>query len=69
VTTMHMVFKGVGADQSLYWASHDGRNWSTADRPAPPVPDVGSSRGPAMTVFQGRIHLAWKGIWDDQHVY
>ena len=33
------------------------------------IPAANSSAGPALAAFDNRLHMTWKGVEGDQHVY
>ena len=65
-------WKGVEGDQRLFWASGpvsaSGTNPSEFDGPLN-VSNLNSSRGPALTVFNGKLFMAWKGVEGDQRLF
>jgi hypothetical protein len=64
--TLHLAWKGAGADSGIYVASaSDGVNWT----PQHNVPGVGTSTSPALAVFNGRLFMTWKGIEGDSGIY
>jgi hypothetical protein len=61
-------WKGIFRDQGIYYSQQrhiDGVTWE----PQRSVPGVGTSTGPALAVFRGRLHMAWKGIEGDQGIW
>jgi hypothetical protein len=61
-----MAWRGIGDDQTIYWAwSDDGDNWS--DRQ--PISNVGTADTPVLTVVNGRLFMLWRGIQEDWHLY
>jgi len=66
-------WKGYKDDQNIYWSSIDaqkpptpyGGTWAPQQR----IPNVSSSVGPALAVFNGKLFAAWKGYKDDQAIY
>jgi hypothetical protein len=52
-------WRGFGTDEGLYYSvSPDGLEWSV---PPAVIPGVGSSWGPSLCEFNGRLYAAWKG--------
>jgi Matrixin len=62
---MHMAWKGIPGDNSIYWSSFDGNNWS----PQVQIRGRGTSHGPALAVLGNKLYMFWKGIEDDSNVY
>ncbi|MEU0054474.1 matrixin family metalloprotease [Streptomyces sp. NPDC006309] len=63
----YMAWKGGKNDTGIWYASklpHDSE-WGSQIR----VPDVGTSCGPAIAWFNGRLHLAWKGRDEDKTIW
>ena len=65
---LHAVWKGPTGDQGLYYAYYGDNGWSTQYDPPQQFPSiVGSSVGPALTVFppepnnNSKRWAAWKG--------
>ena len=58
-------WKGGGSDQSIYFASFDGSNWTLPTL----FPGVGTSHGPAIISAFGTLLAAWKGIEGDSGIY
>ncbi len=61
-----MAWDGVPGDDAIYFAQNrqlDG--WDAQQR----VEGVGTSDRPALTMFAGRMWMAWKGIEDDSGLY
>lgn len=51
-------------DQSLLYAVLEGRNWST-----PALFPGGSSVGPSLALYNGKLYAAWKGANADEALY
>jgi len=64
-TDLVAAWKGFGADQSLWYSSFDGSNWSAPAK----IPNVGSSWGPSLAEFNGRLYAAWRGTGADQSLW
>jgi hypothetical protein len=62
---LYAAWKGASKDQSLWYASFDGTNWSSQRQ----IPGVSSSIGPSLTAFEGKLYAAWKGAYDDQRLW
>jgi hypothetical protein len=60
-----MAWKGIDNDQGIWFSSFDGSNWA----PQQNVSGVGTSVGPSLAVFNGRLFMAWKGIEGDQGIW
>jgi hypothetical protein len=61
-------WKGGGSNLGIYYStqnSEDGVTWTAPQN----VVGVGTSTGPALAVFQGKLYMAWKGIPGDQGIY
>lgn len=70
VTELVAAWRGPTNDQNLYFASYGG-TWmgQTEDSTYSPIPGVGSSHGPSLAQFQGRVYAAWIGEWGDEGIY
>ena len=66
-----MAFTGIAGDNNLYWTacSDSSADFAQAFSKVLPVPDTGSSIGPAMTIFNGWPLLVWRGIGGDTGLY
>ena len=51
-------------DQSLYYASYDGSQWSRS--PHAKIPGAASSIGPSLAAFGNKLYAMWKGEDTDQ---
>ncbi len=60
-----MSWKGIEGDQGIWFSSFDGNNWVGQQN----VTGVGTSIGPSLAVFNGRLFMAWKGIEGDQGIW
>jgi hypothetical protein len=60
-----MAWKGANLSQGIWWNSFDGVNWTDQDR----VPGVGTSVGPSLAVFDGRLYMVWEGANRDRDIY
>jgi hypothetical protein len=61
-----MAWKGEYSDPGIYYSSSpDGVNWATQTK----VTNVGTSKSPALCVFNGRIYLAWQGEYGDPRIF
>ena len=75
---LFMAWRGVGADQNLYWASTMFPNWDAQRRVVVPAGTrtPTTTKIPALAYYNGRIYLAWReerdpdgpGIWWASHV-
>jgi hypothetical protein len=67
--TIYMAWKGVnrpGSDDiKIYYSSFDGSNWA----PQQIVPNVGTTGGLSLTVFNNMLCLSWKGQGDDTRIF
>jgi hypothetical protein len=52
-------------DQSLYFATFDGTEWSAQSQ----IGGVASSVGPSLATFNGRLYAIWKGEGSDESLY
>ncbi len=69
VDALFMVWKGVRGDPGIYW-SHTTRGDQPQDWAAPQrVPNVGTSEGPSLAVFNNRLFMVWKGVGNDPGIY
>jgi hypothetical protein len=69
---LYAACRGAGAaadDQSLYWFAlelHEGvPTWSQPNH----LGDRASFLGPALAVFQNKLHMAWRGVETDHNLY
>jgi DNA-binding protein H-NS len=63
---LYAAWKGVSADEGIYWSSFNGSTWAGQQRiPAP----VASSIGPALATMGSRLYAVWKGAGGDQGLY
>ena len=67
---LYMAWKGnatgnVPFDERIWWTTFDGTAWA----PQQVVPNVWTSVGPRLAVFEGRLYLAWKGEYTDQRIW
>jgi hypothetical protein len=69
VDALFMVWKGVRNDPGIYWSltarGQEPRDWASQQR----VPNVGTSEGPSLAVFNKRLFMVWKGVGDDPGIY
>jgi hypothetical protein len=60
--TLIMVWRGEGSDDALYWAtSQNPASWTHHGA----IPQAASTSQPALTVFNGNVFLAFKGLDTD----
>jgi Pro-kumamolisin, activation domain len=59
--TLHMAWKGLEFDDTIWWSTFDGTNWASQQQ----VPGVLTSTGVTMAEFNGRLFMAWKGSFTD----
>ncbi len=66
---LYAAWKGVNDlrnnDQSLYYASFDGQNWSGKEQ----ILSVTSSIGPSLAEYNGNLYAMWKGADDHQSLH
>jgi hypothetical protein len=64
---MFMAWKGMSGDERIWFASStDGIIWQNQDF----VRDgAGTSFGPALAFFNGKIYMAWKGMSGDERIW
>ena len=60
-----MAWKGANGSQGIWRNTFDGRSWTAQHR----ITGVGTSVGPSLAAFQGRLYMAWKGAGLDHHIY
>ena len=53
------------ADQRIWTSSFDGSTWTAQKL----LPGIGTSVGPALAVFNGKLYMTWKGINGDDRVF
>lgn len=58
-------WRGMDADQSLWWSRFDGRAWT----PQQLIPGVASSHGPALVQDGDKLRMVWKGAGDDRNIW
>ncbi len=61
--TLYLTWKGANGNQGLWWASFNGTTWTAQQE----IPDVSTSTGPALTIFNGKLSMSWAGV--NQAVY
>lgn len=63
---LYAAWKG-STDESIWWSSSEteGSIWE----PQWQVYGVGTSHGPALVVFEGRLYMFWKGMGDDHRIW
>jgi len=62
-----MVWKGAGSDQYIYYAtSADGVAWANHGLTSP---DRGTSIAPALVLYNSKLYMVWKGVYDDQRLF
>ncbi len=61
---MIVAWKGAGNDQQLWYASFDAWRWSAQAT----IPGTGSSIGPSLCEFEGKLCAVWKGAGDDHQL-
>ena len=68
---LYAVWKGEGADQSLWYAQYDGHTWSgqTQGTSQTQIPGIGSSIGAAIAEFNGSLYAMCKGKDSDVSLY
>lgn len=70
---LHVVAKGFGDDEQIWWADFDGLAWKYPT----PITSTGggTSNGPALAAFRGAgdsetsLYMAWRGTDTDQTVW
>ena len=68
VTGLFMAWDGVPGDDALYFAQNPDpafNNWTSQGQ----IPGAGTSARPALAMFNGMMHAAWKGISGDSTIY
>ena len=53
------------ADESMSWAKYDGTKWTIPQS----IVNTGTTTGPALAEYNGRLYAAWKGITGDYGIY
>ena len=67
---LYMAWKGIDNDQRIWFSSFGPSNFNgTAWAPQQQVQGVGTSVGPSLSVYNGRLYMAWKGIDNDQRIW
>jgi hypothetical protein len=64
-TVPWMAWKGMGADQGIYYSWLDGDTWQKQIQ----VPGIASSDAPALAPHGGTLFMAWKGMDDDESIW
>jgi hypothetical protein len=62
---LYMVWRGIDADENLYWATFDGTEWTNQLQ----IGGTATSNGPALAVFQNTLFLAWNGHATDSSIW
>ena len=62
---MHLVWRGVSGDHSVYHATYAGGAWSAPQ----PIPGVSTTSQPSLATYDGRLVLAFKGGVEDSAIY
>ena len=60
-----MAWKGINNDQGIWFSSFNGTSWVLQQN----VQGVGTSVGPSLAVYNGRLYMAWKGISNNQGIW
>ncbi len=60
-----MAWKGISNNQGIWFSSFNGTSWVLQQN----VQGVGTSVGPSLAVYNGRLYMAWKGISNDQGIW
>ena len=68
---LHMAWKGVQGDQSMWWTTYDDQNgWAPQQQVVGSDGVVpGTSVGPQLAVLNGQLYMAWKGVEGDQSIW
>jgi hypothetical protein len=64
-TVPWLAWKGMGADQGIYYSWLDGDTWQKQIQ----VPGIASSDAPALAEHGGTLLMAWKGMDDDESIW
>jgi len=70
--TLYAAWKGPTGDQGLYYAYYDGTEWSSEQEPPGPSyfpSPIGSSVGPSLAEFNGKLYAMWKGTNGDHRLW
>jgi hypothetical protein len=62
---LHMVYKGSGTDQRLFWTTYNGASWSYPQQ----IPGANSTNGGYLQVFNGRLNVVYKGSGTDERLW
>jgi hypothetical protein len=62
--TIVLAWRGSKNDSGIYFSRLRNGEWSGQIN----IPNIGSATGPALTNFNGRLELAWRGV-DDTNLY
>ena len=62
---LHMVWKGMERDDSIWTSSFNGSSWA----PQRQIPGMGTNSGVALSEFNGKLYMAWKGENADQSIW
>lgn len=62
---LYMAWRGIDADENLYWATFDGTNWTSQRQ----IGGTATSNGPALAVFRNQLFLVWNGHATDSSIW
>jgi hypothetical protein len=62
---LYMAWRGVDADENLYWATFDGSEWTNQQQ----IGGTATSNGPALAVFRNQLYLVWNGHATDSRIW
>ena len=72
LSPIYMAWKGVSNDQGIWFNYYDRNNWistSPCTFRQRKVQGVGTSVGPSIMLYNGRLYMAWKGTSNDQGIW
>jgi hypothetical protein len=55
----------MNADQRIFYSRFNGTSWVAQTL----IPGIGTSAGPALSVFNNQLYMTWKGITGDDRVF
>jgi hypothetical protein len=66
---MYLAYKGAGDSDNLFYNVFDGQSWLDQDIRITHNDHTRTSAGPALAVFNGLLHLAYKGAGDSDNLF
>jgi hypothetical protein len=67
---LYAAWRGGGNDESIWYTAYDGNLWALdAGVVQMQIPNVASTNGPSLAVYNGRLYAAWKGSGSDVKIW